>query len=236
MTTPPKEGNARIRIRPNGPYLVEGDLPLSWKTPVHSEHSEPLTWQKSADVEHPPTYALCRCGGSANKPFCDGTHATAGFDGAETAGTQARSDRVKRYQGEGIVVDDDRSICEHAGFCGNKLTNVWKMVAGTADTAVRSQVMAMIERCPSGALTYRLNPEGEDVEPDLAQRISLVPDGPLFVSGGVSIETSTGERLEARNRVTLCRCGGSANKPFCDGTHKTNDFSHRPADGLTGAR
>jgi hypothetical protein len=84
--------------------------------------------------------------------------------------------------------------------------------------------MAMVERCPSGALTYRLSDSEPDLEPDLPVAIGVVDDGPLFVTGGVAVARSDGEPFEVRNRVTLCRCGGSANKPLCDGTHKTNGF------------
>ncbi len=221
----------RIRILPDGPYVVEGGVPLAWKVPVHTEHGEPIAWQGGPALQPPGTiYPLCRCGGSANKPFCDGTHNRNGFDGTETADAGPRPERVKTYEGTGIVVQDDRSICEHAGFCGNRLTNVWKMVGDTADTQVRAQVVAMIERCPSGALTYALVPGAADVEPDLARKVNVVADGPLWVTGGVTVESSRGGTLETRNRVTLCRCGGSSNKPHCDGTHKKNGFSHRPEE------
>ena len=80
----------------------------------------------------------------------------------------------------GMVIRDDRSICVHAGFCGNRLTNVWKMAKAdaTEDSIARMQLMAMIERCPSGALTYRLEPDGADVEPPLRAEAVIVEDGP----------------------------------------------------------
>ena len=78
--------------------------------------------------------------------------------------------------------------------------------------------------CPSGALTYSVEPDGE-VEPDLATQVAVVADGPLWVTGGVPIERSDGQAVERRNRVTLCRCGQSANKPHCDGSHKESGFS-----------
>ena len=125
-----------------------------------------------------------------------------------------------------MVMRDDRSICVHAGFCGNRLTNVWKMAkAGvTADSIARMQMMAMIERCPSGALTYRLEPDGPDVEASLRAEAVIVADGPIALTGGVVVEPPDGSTLEARNRQTLCRCGGSAKKPLCDGSHKKLDF------------
>ena len=85
--------------------------------------------------------------------------------------------------------------------------------------------MAMIERCPSGALTYRVPDSDGDIEPELRAGVGVVDDGPLFVTGGVTVIRTDGRSMEARNRVTLCRCGGSANKPLCDGSHKTNGFA-----------
>src|SRR2546421_5324273 len=211
-----------IKVQPNGPYLVSGSVPLRRKRPVVSEHGEPLTWQITGAVDAPISYALCRCGGSANKPFCDGTHTRVAFDGTEKAPAEAYQARAKRYEGTGIVVMDDRGICEHAGFCGNRVTNVWKMTSQTDDTVVRAQVMAMVERCPSGALTYEV--DGQTIEPDLPVEIAVIEDGPLWASGAIPVERSDGEPFEARHRVTLCRCGGSANKPLCDGTHKEIGF------------
>jgi hypothetical protein len=83
--------------------------------------------------------------------------------------------------------------------------------------------MAMIERCPSGALTYAV--DGEQIEPDLPPQIAVIPDGPLWVSGGIAVERADGSALEARNRVTLCRCGQSATKPLCDGSHQQVGFT-----------
>ncbi len=217
------EPEHRISVKENGPYVVTGGVPLRRKTPVMSEHGEPLTWRTGEVTDDGTAYALCRCGGSANKPYCDGTHADNGFDGSETAPTDDMAERVTRYPGTGIDVMDDRPTCVHAGFCGNRVSNVWKMAAKTDDTVLRGQVMAMIERCPSGALTYQV--EGTIVEPSLPAEIGIVPDGPLFVSGGIPVERADGEALETRNRVTLCRCGASANKPLCDGSHAEAGFS-----------
>ena len=85
----------------------------------------------------------------------------------------------------------------------------------------------MVERCPSGALSYALEADGETVDPDLPKEVALIPDGPLWVSGGIPVERRDGQPLETRNRVTLCRCGASSNKPLCDGTHKEIGFSDK---------
>lgn len=213
----------KVTVRPDGPYVVTGSVPLRRKTPIMSEDGEPLTWQHGAIDDSGPVYLLCRCGASNNKPYCDGAHAQASFDGTETAPTDTLAARSESYPGTGIDVFDDRPTCVHAGFCGNKVTNVWKMAAKTDDTIVRGQVMAMIENCPSGALTYAV--AGAINEPGLPAEIGIIPDGPLFVTGRIGIERSDGEPLETRNRVTLCRCGASSNKPLCDGSHASVGFT-----------
>ena len=86
----------------------------------------------------------------------------------------------------------------------------------------------MVERCPSGALTYSVEGPAGTVEPRLAALVSVVPDGPLFVSGRVPVSRSDGTRLETRNRVTLCRCGESKDKPLCDGGHLAAGFTSQP--------
>ncbi len=217
--------SSKITVEPNGPYLVEGGVSLVRKAPVTSKFGEPLTWKKGEVLTTRGTYMLCRCGQSKTKPFCDGSHETAGFDGAEAADQNPVANRQKIYEGTKIIMKDDRSLCAHAGFCGTRLTNAWKMTKETDDTHVLSQLIAMIDRCPSGALSYSLEPNEENVEPDLPVEVSVTPDGPLWVTGGIPVERSDGQLLETRNRVTLCRCGFSKSKPLCDGSHKDMGFT-----------
>lgn len=214
---------AGIKVQPNGPYVVSGSVPLRRKEPVMSEHGEALTWKTCEVIDDGAGYALCRCGGSANKPYCDGTHAGNEFDGTETASTDAYRETASSVGGTGMEIFDDRSICVHAGFCGNKVTNIWKMADKTGDSRIRAQAMAMIERCPSGALAYTV--DSDQIEPDLPEEIAVTPDGPLWVSGGIPVTRSDGKPMETRNRVTLCRCGHSANKPLCDGAHTEAGFT-----------
>jgi CDGSH-type Zn-finger protein len=219
----------KIVVMKDGPYLVRGSVPLVRKIQVVSEHGEPLAWRKGELFETGETYALCRCGQSRDKPFCDGAHRATQFDGTETADTSLTADRQKAYPGgTHIVAKRDGSLCTASGFCANRVTNVKRLVAATADTGVRSQVMAMIERCPSGSLTYALEAGQPDIEPDLPEQIAVVTEttsdgpvtGPLWVTGGIPVERSDGLPLETRNRVMLCGCGRSSSKPLCDGTHR----------------
>jgi CDGSH-type Zn-finger protein len=213
-----------ITVAPGGPYLVRGGVPITTKTPIVSEHGEPLTWKTTAATDDAkPMAALCRCGASSNKPYCDGTHATVEWDDTDNAPEGNYAQRATPYGGEGMEVLDDRPICVHAGFCGNQVTNVWKMATKTGDSRIRAEAMAMIERCPSGALSYTV--DGETIEPDLPSGVAVIPDGPLWVSGGIEVTRADGTVLETRNRVTLCRCGQSASKPLCDGSHKEAGFT-----------
>jgi CDGSH-type Zn-finger protein len=215
----------KITVRPNGPYIVRGGIPLVRKEQVMSEYGEPLTWKKVDVLTTESTYRLCRCGQSKTKPFCDSTHTLVDFDGHETADTGPIADRETTFTGQRIAVGDDHSLCVHSGFCGNRITNIWKMLKDPDDSVVRGQIMAMVEKCPSGTLTFALEADGEVVEPDLPKEIAVIPDGPLWVSGGIPVERRDGQPLETRNRMTLCRCGASSNKPFCDGTHKEIGFT-----------
>lgn len=197
---------ATIRVTENGPYLVEGGLE------VRGPDGEL--------VDAPARYALCRCGGSANKPFCDGTHARKGFVGTETADHGPIADREDSYEGRGVTILDDRSVCAHAGLCTDHLAEVFKLREEPwidATGADRAAIVAQVNACPSGALRVRV---GDDlVEDDLRPGIDPLPDGPYRVRGGVPVVGADGTPYEVRNRQTLCRCGGSPNKPFCNGTH-----------------
>jgi CDGSH-type Zn-finger protein len=227
----------RIIVQKNGPYRVYGSVPLVRKAQVVSEHGEPLTWKKGEAIEATGTYDLCRCGHSSEKPFCDMTHLDIEFDGTETADSRATAERQVIYAGgTKIVVKRDHSLCAESGFCGNRFTKVKKMVPETGDTQVRAQVMAMIERCPSGSFTYSLEEGEPDIEPDLPQQIAVTTEitsdgpiaGPLWVTGNIQIERADGQPFETRNRVTLCCCGRSKIKPLCDGTHRTREQTSQP--------
>ena len=210
-----------ITVAANGPYLVSGALALRRRRDVQSELGEPMTWTTTSELETKDRYALCRCGQSGNRPFCDGTHARVGFQADDKAG--GTYDERAEVVGGDVNVRYDQGICVHAGFCGTTVTNVWEEAGRTGDTSARMHAIAMIEHCPSGALTYEL--DGVINEPLMPQAIGVISDGPLWVTGMVPVINSDGTQLEARNRVTLCRCGASGNKPLCDGSHKDAGFT-----------
>jgi len=219
----------KITVSENGPYHVQGSLPLVRKKQISSEHGEPMTWQKTGEVEAQEEYWLCRCGGSSNKPFCDGTHRKNDFDGTETADTNSYEERMVIHEGStDIIIKRDYSICASAGYCGNRFANIKKMAADTDESTVRAQVMAMVERCPSGSYRYAFSSDAENNEVDLSKQVAATTEmtsegpiqGPLWVTGQIEIHRADGQPMEVRNRVTLCRCGKSKNKPLCDGTHR----------------
>jgi CDGSH-type Zn-finger protein/uncharacterized Fe-S cluster protein YjdI len=218
-----------IVVKRNGPYMVSGDIPLVRKIQVVSEQGEPLTWKKTETLKTRKTYLLCRCGKSSTMPFCDATHARIPFDGTETADERSTLERRKDLPGgTQFVVRRDDYLCMESGFCGTRWSTIDQLVGQSADSSVRSQVIAMVERCPSGSLTYALIGEEADIEQDLPQEIAATTDilsdgsveGALWVLGNIPIRRADGKLLELRNRVTLCSCGRSKKKPFCDGVHR----------------
>jgi CDGSH-type Zn-finger protein len=167
--------------------LVLGDVPLTRKRKVVSAEGDSISWQRQEAIATEPVYALCRCGQSGSKPFCDGSHARVGFDGTETANARPSVERQRIVKGgTGIVVKRDSYLCMHAAFCVGRTRKIPAMMADTADGDVRAQVIGMIERCPSGSYLYALTPDGDDVEPDLPVAIAVTEEengiaGPLWV-------------------------------------------------------
>jgi len=220
----------KIVVVPNGPYLVFGDIPLVRKQRVLSEHGDSVSWRKTDVLATEETYALCRCGQSASKPFCDGSHTRVGFDGTESADTRLSVERQRVLSdGSGIVVKRDGYLCMHAAFCVGRQRKIPAMMPDTVDSDVRAQVIGMIDRCPSGSYTYALERDGSDVEPDLPVAVVVTAEddilaGSLWITGGIPVERADGKPFETRNRVTLCRCGHSKIKPLCDGTHREVAF------------
>jgi len=219
----------KIVVRPDSPLIVQGDIPLVHKTQVVSEYGEPLTWKKDGELRQHGPYSLCRCGKSKIMPFCDNTHDEIEFDGTETADTGPASARQVTLEGStGIVVRKDDYLCMESGFCGNRRTNIDKMISETAEPCIRAEIMAMIDRCPSSAYVFTDKEGNPDIEADLPMQVAATTEiteegpimGPLWVTGNIPVERSDGQPFETRNRTTLCSCGLSSKKPLCDGTHR----------------
>jgi CDGSH-type Zn-finger protein len=216
----------RIVVRVNGPYRVEGGVRLLRTAIVKTDHGEPIRWDEGPDFETEATYELCRCGGSATLPFCDGACETNGFDGTETADRGPIAARRSRTDGDGVVLYDDGSLCTHAGFCTNLRTTVWALAAEASDAQAREEFVAMVHHCPSGRLAFAEAADVEaTIEPEREPSVGVEPDASYWVRGAVPVVSEDGSPYEVRDRQTLCRCGRSHNKPFCDGMHRRVGFS-----------
>ncbi|XVQ14205.1 ferritin-like domain-containing protein [Spirillospora sp. CA-255316] len=219
----------RIAVLRDGPYIVYGKVPLRRKRKIVSADGDALTWKTGDDLPTEDTYALCRCGRSGTKPFCDGTHAVIGFDGTETAGTRPYEELQHVHDGVGISAQRVGELCIHAAFCIGRTRPIAKMLDDSGDSDVRSAIMGRIDHCPSGSYSYALERGGDTIEPDLPQAVSVLEEedglaSALWVTGEIQVQRADGQPLETRNRMTLCRCGHSANKPLCDGTHRKIGF------------
>jgi CDGSH-type Zn-finger protein len=203
------ENKPNITPTPNGPYLVKNLENLA---------------DKRGSTETKETMALCRCGQSANKPFCDGTHAKVGFSSEKLEGRV--EDKRENYVGKQITIHDNRGICAHAGYCTDALASVFRMKQEPwidPDAATVKEVIATIQKCPSGALSYSID-DVEYRDRDGEPAIFLAPNGPYVVSGGVELGATPLAEGASEEHFTLCRCGASKNKPFCDGSHWYVEF------------
>ncbi len=228
-----KSGDRHIKVTKNGPYLVYGHVPITVEVIGINAEGQSSKWETGKSIDVAEKYALCRCGQSQNKPFCDGTHATIGFDGTETASREPFDRQAVVLDGPEMVLQDAEPLCAFARFCDDAGT-IWVLIERTGERDVREIVAHEGTHCPSGRLVVRDRKTGKVLEPQLEPSIGLVEDpaqkcsGPIWVRGGIRIESADGTSYEARNRVTLCRCGASQNKPFCDGQHADIGFQ----DGL----
>jgi CDGSH-type Zn-finger protein len=220
-----KRKSAYVKILKNGPYEVIGDVPLDKAVVVSGRDGIPVKWKKGAALKPEKNYHLCRCGHSANKPYCDGTHHKVKFNGTETAGRKKKYlEMAEPTIGPGLLLTDAESLCSAALFC-HRSGDAWTLTEKSGDKKARKTAIQEARSCPSGRLTAWDSATGKPIEPALKPGISLVEDpfrkasGPLWVKGGIKIKSSKGGTYETRNRVTLCRCGRSVNKPFCDGSH-----------------
>jgi CDGSH-type Zn-finger protein len=223
------KGEAKVVVCKDGPYLVSGGVPLARQTILADREGGSESWRESDPFPPQDGYALCRCGHSKSKPFCDGSHKKVGFDGTETAARKPYSDQAGLMEGPVLSLTDAESLCAFARFC-DPHGKVWNQVQRSDDAQVRAMFVRQVNDCPSGRLVAWDNASGKPLEPQLPVSIGLIEDpvegvsGPLWLRGGIPLIAADGFAYEVRNRVTLCRCGASKNKPFCDGTHASIKF------------
>lgn len=217
----------KITIEENGPYLVTGNVPLKREiiTPIDGHYEYRLDRIFATEE----SYALCRCGQSQNQPFCDGSHIETHFRGTETASREDFLDRADLFPGESVDLFDD-GRCAFARFCHRNEGDVWSLTEESGDAHLREEAIHASTECPSGRLVHRDNADGSLIEPHLDPEISILEDpqkgvsAGLYVKGGIPLESADGSMYELRNRYTLCRCGESRDKPFCDAMHVPAEF------------
>jgi CDGSH-type Zn-finger protein len=211
--------DSAITVMPDGPYLATNtDRMVDWLGRVQPSR---------------PQLALCRCGSSASKPFCDGAHARTGW--SDPKADDRVADRRDTYVGQQVTVFDNRGICAHSGLCTDRLAGVFHVDSEpfvTPSGARMDEIIRAVRDCPSGALSYALAEREcrEDVDQDRPAQIEVSKDGPYRITGGIALLDATGADVPrnegaSREHYSLCRCGTSTNKPFCSGAHWECCFS-----------
>lgn len=214
----------KISVSKNGPYIVTGGVPLITAEICNDDEGYCRTWREVKRHPVQKQYALCRCGHSKNKPFCDGTHAKIHFDGTEAEDYELYSEGANVIRGPALTLADNEHLCVHARFC-MRAGGIWNLVRQSRNKEALETAIEEACNCPSGRLVILDNTTGEAIEPEFEKSIVIIEypqrgeHGPLWVRADIPIKSADGKLYEIRNRVTLCRCGKSQNKPFCDGSH-----------------
>jgi CDGSH-type Zn-finger protein/ferredoxin len=196
----------KIKLIPNGPIALDAE---NCDFPVLQTEGQKIALTQKA--------FLCRCGASQNKPFCDGTHAQVGYSDAN----RCQNDELKDFQGPKITVHFNRSICSGAAQCVRNLPAVFRSSGEDwirPEKAPVDQVIATVRKCPSGALTYTVDGRTE-IKQEAKVGIRVVKNGPYEIKGPVEFDAPRWSANASRSNFALCRCGKSANAPFCDYSH-----------------
>ena len=214
----------RIKVSKDGPYLVSGEVPLTEQLVVDDEQGVPCAWKEGERYPLQRSYALCRCGRSKRKPYCDGAHIKVKFIGTEKGRGNFAEKGTELFEGPTLNLTDIRPYCSRARFC-HRGKGIWKLTEESDDPRARETAIEISFNCPAGRLVVSDADSGEEIESELEQSIGEIFDpnrneeGPLWVRGGIQVEGADGFLYKIRNRVTLCRCGKSNNMPFCDASH-----------------
>lgn len=137
-------------------------------------------------------------------------------------------EKVKEYSNGEITVIWKPNICIHSEKCWRNLPEVfqpksrpWIQPEGTDS----ERIIAQVSQCPSGALSYRKGEESKTEATSAEASIAeVLPNGPLMIHGHLRIKTADGKEVIKENKTAFCRCGASANKPYCDGSHRRIGF------------
>jgi CDGSH-type Zn-finger protein len=219
------ENKQKIKVNLDGAYTVSGAIPLFDQIMIPDAEGLSLGWKMGKRYPVKQEYDLCRCGQSRDKPFCDQTHNEIFFDGTETASRKPFIEQIEpKTVGPELVMTDVVALCANARFC-DRAGGAWDNTRASDKPEAKKIAIQEVWDCPAGRLVLH-DKNGKLIEPKFPPSIGLVVDpvknvlGPIWVRGGIPIEAADGTLYEIRNRVTLCRCGKSSNKPFCDGKHE----------------
>jgi CDGSH-type Zn-finger protein len=221
----------KIKVSKNGPYTISGKPSLSEQIIIPNTEGDPHQWRKREEYKVSDKYDLCRCGQSRTKPFCDKSHIKANFDGTETADQEPYLRHAKTIEGPEIKLTDIEDLCASARFC-HREGGIWTLTPKSDNPETKNLVIQESHDCPSGRLVVWDKKTKKALEPILEQSIGLIEDpqmgisGPIWVRGCIPIESADRKLYTIRNRVTLCRCGKSTNKPFCDSSHYPEEHEH----------
>lgn len=139
----------------------------------------------------------------------------------------------RRYSGQAVDITYNLPRCIHAEECVHRLAEVFDTNRRpwiNPDGTTSDRVAQVVTLCPSGALHYESKDEVE-IAPE-TNTVTLWHNGPLQFAGDLRIEGSSVD-VQQETRATLCRCGSSHNKPFCDNSHNQIDFNGAAAEGIT---
>jgi CDGSH-type Zn-finger protein len=212
--------------KPKPQLVAAPNGPLIYITDFTRRQVQGLVGEDGRTYSHPHTVALCRCGASENKPLCDGSHGAIRFN--ERKETDGHLDKRKNYEAGRIIIHDNRGVCSHSRACVEGLPKVFdpdRRPWIDPGAATVEEIIATVNKCPSGALSYSLDGI-EHRDQDREPKVVVSHDGPLCVQGGVELMINEPRAQEvSTEHCTLCRCGSSKNKPFCDGAHRDIGFS-----------
>jgi CDGSH-type Zn-finger protein/truncated hemoglobin YjbI len=208
-----------IRCAQNGPYLVT--------------NAERIRNWLGEEIPASPQMALCRCGQSAIKPVCDGACTSSGF--SDKRDPKRVPDKRDSYAGVQLTVFDNRGICQHSGFCTDRLATVFHTEGAfvTPSGGRMDEIIRAVRDCPSGALSYAIDGvearDQVDWDGNRDPAIEISKDGPYRITGGIPLTDRHGDTVKraagsSLEHYALCRCGHAQNKPFCSGMHWYVDF------------
>lgn len=212
--------NPKVTPAEDGPLIIE--------TPPN------LSGSVEADLSDKPKVALCRCGASANKPFCDGAHAKIGFSSAPDRSRLRNTpiDYKGDVNGVSVIVSYTPVLCTHAAQCQARALSAFNPKQKPwiqPENGTLESILDVIAACPSGALRVSVGDQPAQHMTTRDVAIEVEKDGPYHLTN-VPLDAEFNGVGASRAKYSLCRCGLSKNKPFCDGSHYDAKWSDDSAN------